>query len=408
MRTNIDLLFALVLIVVILLVLHVVFPYRMERFVVAKPARPIPSRDDATGWQWRVYGTQLVLVRSPWTFTIGAGGCIYQIWAGKPLLGPDTVGSSRHDRVIQAVTWAIGTLADPRITFANDYDRRWNVNQGGGWVRRFAPGNAVYSEIMAVELNPTTNVLEVWCRASDQFQPALANHFQSSVPQLTRMTPMANGFLMIERFILYGMFSRDGQRMRSLRDIYLEQWSGCRMDSFTSAAWGGIDINGNPRNVYSVTNVPDYQSTPASQTTGSVALYGKGDCLALMFNRGARNVLNGRSYPTANVVALCPASDIGGDIIEGSIVYQALGVCASKSLQEVGRATAFGQPLLKETTLYPPGVASVSGLSPSSLARLRGYVTAPPGIRTYNLGSLLKSLEPSTLLSTTLPTISRV
>lgn len=359
-----------------------------------------PGTGSGTG-DWQNYQGDLIFKRAPFVFTLGAGGALYQITgsSGQKFYGPDLF-NTYHDRLLQAVSWGVGTVADAKVGIQEDYNLRHNVNQCGGFKGGFAAQFAVYSGILDVDLLPNSNAVQVWCRATDQYQYKLADYFKSIVPMLTRYTPYTSGLpdgtvvMLCERFILYGKFWREGQLMSGLQDLYLENWTSHRNTAFDYVAWGGLSPTGEPRNAVSKLNLPDYQGTSASQTAGHVVSYKEpnGDCLGYIFHRGRYNVLNGRSYPKEGLFAILPASDIGGAIPSGTIVTQTLGIAVAKNLQDMAKACNLGQTLLKETKVYTPGAAKVDGLSDAELKRLRDIVDSPAeGKKTYKLGEFLKN-----------------
>jgi hypothetical protein len=76
-----------------------------------------PKQPRPAGGLWTNRQGMLTASLGPYVIQLGAGGCLLQIFgrSGQRMLGPPIISEEAdHDRVVQAVSWGIGTLAPPQ------------------------------------------------------------------------------------------------------------------------------------------------------------------------------------------------------------------------------------------------------------------------------------------------------
>jgi hypothetical protein len=361
-----------------------------------KPAKPSKISPWAVGPDAGMLG---IVLNKNYQLYLGAGGGIVRILGRnkQELLGPPMPGHTQNDeidRTIQAVTWS-ENRAPSSVANLVDFAYRFNPNQCGGYVGSRKP---IYSEIKAVDYIENNSAIQVWAMVRDQYTHQLTNVWKTTIPMMTRYTPLPNAAnptsLLIERFILYGRVEQQGRTLGALNDVYLENWCAFRLNAFDRVALGGVTAAGQSVDVRSATALPYYPQIPTqSIASGNVALLGS-EAFGIAFHKSSPNVFNCGSYPRSNVIFLGPASNLGS-VPEGSIVRQSIAVGIAPNEKDLGPIMAFVQARVTPTSRHAPNSASVPGMSSDDLAKLKRYAqeTTPPADaatrKTWQLGKFV-------------------
>ena len=211
-------------------------------------------------------------------FTLGAGGSVARFRASresnKELI---PYGSSITAPNTQ---WSLmaGTALDDGNAATDD---RYYLCQAGTSGQRLAP-------VMQVEKNATTQMVDVYAVAQDQWSTHLQSAVQSKVSHLVRYEPLSDGSIKVRRVIRFGDATVNGTPL-DITAPYFENLHSFHVANFNALA-EKLRTNGSPETYYyQGTNIPQNPQTDVALTNGYAVVYNKDDTV----NRAALGVVFG-------------------------------------------------------------------------------------------------------------------
>jgi len=213
-------------------------------------------------------------------FALGAGGSIARFRASresnKELL---PYGSSITASNIQ---WSL--MAGPALDDGDPAtDDRYLLCQSGTSGGRLAP-------VMQVEKNATTQVVDTYSVARDQWSSHLQPAVQSKVSHLVRYEPLPDGSVKVRRVIRFGDATVNGAPL-DITAPYFENLHSFHVANFNALA-EKLRTNGSPETFYfQGTNIPQNPQTDVTLTQGYAVVYNKDDTV----NRAALGVVFGKT-----------------------------------------------------------------------------------------------------------------
>ncbi|MCE5276881.1 MAG: PEP-CTERM sorting domain-containing protein [Planctomycetaceae bacterium] len=362
----------------------------------------IPLSASARGqdWAWNVAvsGGDIWLASSgggvpTFDYRIGASGAISEMRdvpdAYQRLLSPSYAGEAT-DRIVQWTAWS--NTVRYEATSLPDFEKRFNLTQGGNFAGTISP-------TMAVEYNPAAGRLDVYSVPQDQWKTENAAAMQSKFSALTRYEMLDQGVLAVRRVIRVGAVTLQGAPA-TFDHLYIEGWSPFDRSSTTFNALAlGLDAAGNPNWWYRAGyNIPMYPGFDVDTQTNGYAVvydedaYASSTAVGLVFGKrqivsdGSADKYEVNSMDWNNGIGILPGLTMY-DVAEGSIIDQTILLVPRRQLDAGMRdllVSLVGQ--VPAPVLCAPGTTFTGELA-MIVSRLSGYVDAS-GQRTDHLGGM--------------------
>ncbi len=312
---------------------------------------------------------------------LGAGGSIVRMRA--------SVESSKEiiptGSTITGVNTQWGLMGPVALDDGNAAtDDRFYICQAGTSKQRVAP-------VMQIEKNATTQAVDVYSVAQDQWATHLQSAVQSKFSGLVRYEPMSDGSIKVRRVIRIGDATVNGVPL-DISAPYFENMHTFHVSNFNALAASLTPSGALGEYYHQGSNIPQNAQTDITQTSGYAVIYNRDDIV----NRAAVGVVFGKTQMASPNQCVVNYSDSTSAIsvrpgirlynaTPGSILdvtyYLVPGYGINAALYSRLTTLVAATP---PPVLYPPGTTFTGELA-TIVQRLNDNL-ALPGIRTDRLG----------------------